>query len=174
MTRTASRVHRPHQHLDPHLRRILVFAVAYPMSTPAFDEHLRRLFDLSRHDYERQLDEALAAVSTSPEEIALADIVRARANDPDEPDQRPPAIVVGKQITIHGKSFVVELDMAEIFLKQATQALLSGNDDLILLRHTRGVEMIPILRHTPYEVTDITCGDDRDIMRVRREYGLNP
>lgn len=176
MTSTPSRVHRPHQHLDPHLRRILEFAVAHPHPGPAQDENLRRIFDISHHEYELQLRAALAAQSTSPEEIALADIVRARADDQDQPDPatRTRSIVIGKSIRIHGKTFIVELDMAEIFLRHATRVFLSGNSDLVLLRHTRGVEMIPITRSTPYDVTDIVCDNEQAARVSRREHDLQP
>lgn len=80
--------------------------------------------------------------------------------------------VIGSRITINGRSFVVELDMAGIFLRQVRRSLRAGDGGLVLLRHVDGIEMIPITRRTPFEVTDIVCPEGIEPSAARVEAGL--
>lgn len=80
--------------------------------------------------------------------------------------------VIGSRITINGRSFVVELDMAGIFLRQVRRSLRAGDGGLVLLRHVDGIEMIPVTRRTPFEVTDIVCPEGTAPSDARIEAGL--
>ncbi|MBO0984739.1 hypothetical protein [Rathayibacter sp. SD072] len=80
--------------------------------------------------------------------------------------------VIGSRITVNGREFVVELDMAGIFLRQVRRSLRAGDGGLVLLRHVDGIEMIPITRRTPFEVTDIVCPEGVEPSAARVEAGL--
>lgn len=56
-------------------------------------------------------------------------------------------------ITITGRTFTVRREMADIFLTNAERAILAGDGSLVVLRHVDGVEMIPIMRTTPFFIS---------------------
>jgi len=80
--------------------------------------------------------------------------------------------VIGSRITVNGREFVVELDMAGIFLRQVRRSLRAGDGGLVLLRHVDGIEMIPITRRTPFEVADIVCPEGIEPTEARAQAGL--
>ncbi|PPG59007.1 hypothetical protein [Rathayibacter sp. AY1C5] len=91
-----------------------------------------------------------------------------RKEQPIEPRRVPDSVSVGSQpvigcrIDVSGRSLVVELDMAGIFLRQVRRSLREGEGGLVLLRHVDGIEMIPFSRATPFDVSDIVCPEGVD------------
>ncbi|MHC2187297.1 hypothetical protein ACVLV4_002967 [Rathayibacter agropyri] len=81
--------------------------------------------------------------------------------------------VIGCRINVSGHSFVVELDMASIFLRQVRRSLREGDGGLVLLRHVDGIEMIPFLRSTPFEVVDLVCPEGVEPAEARAALGLH-
>ncbi|PPF27405.1 hypothetical protein C5C18_12795 [Rathayibacter tritici] len=80
--------------------------------------------------------------------------------------------VIGCRIDVSGHSFIVELDMARIFLRQVRRSLREGEGGLVLLRHVEGIEMIPFSRATPFDVSDIVCPDGVEPADARATLGL--
>jgi hypothetical protein len=101
-----------------------------------------------------------------------------RKDQPVEPRRVPdsvsvdPQAVIGCRIDVSGRSFVVELDMAGIFLRQVRRSLREGQGGLVLLRHVDGIEMIPFTRATPFEVSDIVCPEGVEPADARSALGL--
>ncbi|PPH98474.1 hypothetical protein C5C95_09530 [Rathayibacter sp. AY1B7] len=101
-----------------------------------------------------------------------------RKEQPIEPRRVPDSVSVGSQpvigcrIDVSGRSFVVELDMAGIFLRQVRRSLREGEGDLVLLRHVDGIEMIPFSRATPFDVSDIVCPEGVEPADARSALGL--
>ncbi|PPI06209.1 hypothetical protein [Rathayibacter sp. AY1B8] len=101
-----------------------------------------------------------------------------RKEQPIEPRRVPDSVSVGSQpvigcrIDVSGRSFVVELDMAGIFLRQVRRSLREGEGGLVLLRHVDGIEMIPFSRATPFDVSDIVCPEGVDPADARSALGL--
>ncbi|PPG15620.1 hypothetical protein C5D36_09275 [Rathayibacter sp. AY1C6] len=101
-----------------------------------------------------------------------------RKEQPIEPRRVPDSASVGSQpvigcrIDVSGRSFVVELDMAGIFLRQVRRSLREGEGGLVLLRHVDGIEMIPFSRATPFDVSDIVCPEGVEPADARSALGL--
>lgn len=101
-----------------------------------------------------------------------------RKEQPIEPRRVPDSVSVGSQpvigcrIDVSGRSFVVELDMAGIFLRQVRRSLREGEGGLVLLRHVDGIEMIPFSRATPFDVSDIVCPEGVEPADARSALGL--
>ncbi|PPG14748.1 hypothetical protein C5C74_13655 [Rathayibacter sp. AY1E8] len=101
-----------------------------------------------------------------------------RKEQPIEPRRVPDSVSVGSQpvigcrIDVSGRSFVVELDMAGIFLRQVRRSLREGEGGLVLLRHIDGIEMIPFSRATPFDVSDIVCPEGVEPADARSALGL--
>ncbi|PPG64501.1 hypothetical protein GTU71_11420 [Rathayibacter sp. VKM Ac-2762] len=101
-----------------------------------------------------------------------------RKEQPIEPRRVPDSVSVGSQpvigcrIDVSGRSFVVELDMAGIFLRQVRRSLREGEGGLVLLRHVDGIEMIPFSRATPFDVSDIVCPEGVEPADARSTLGL--
>ncbi|QHC72448.1 hypothetical protein [Rathayibacter sp. VKM Ac-2805] len=101
-----------------------------------------------------------------------------RKEQPIEPRRVPDSVSVGSQpvigcrIDVSGRSFVVELDMAGIFLRQVRRSLREGQGGLVLLRHVDGIEMIPFSRATPFDVSDIVCPEGVEPADARSALGL--
>lgn len=77
-----TRVLRPHQHLPPELRRVLEFEVAHADPHTVTDELLRASLHVERQQYAELLRRALSTPTTSPDEIALMNIIYAHRLDP--------------------------------------------------------------------------------------------
>ncbi|PPG50415.1 hypothetical protein C5C24_09805 [Rathayibacter sp. AY2B3] len=101
-----------------------------------------------------------------------------RKEQPIEPRRVPDSVsvgsrpVIGCRIDVSGRSFVVELDMAGIFLRQVRRSLREGEGGLVLLRHVDGIEMIPFSRATPFDVSDIVCPEGVEPADARSALGL--
>ncbi|PPF75241.1 hypothetical protein [Rathayibacter rathayi] len=101
-----------------------------------------------------------------------------RKEQPIEPRREPDSAsgdslpVIGCRIDVSGRSFVVELDMAGIFLRQVRRSLREGEGGLVLLRHVEGIEMIPFSRVTPFNVSDIVCPAGVEPADARAALGL--
>lgn len=80
--------------------------------------------------------------------------------------------VIGCRINVSGHSFVVELDMAGIFLRQVRRSLREDDGGLVLLRHIDGIEMIPFSRSTPFEVVNLVCPEGVQPAEARAALGL--
>jgi hypothetical protein len=116
-----------------------------------------------------------ARATASP---ALSPARSPRKEQPVGPRRLPDSVsvdaqpVIGCRIDVSGQSFVVELDMAGIFLRQVRRSLREGEGGLVLLRHVDGIEMIPFSRATPFEVADIVCAEGVEPPEARAALGL--
>ncbi|MFF1573067.1 hypothetical protein ACFVWR_09980 [Leifsonia sp. NPDC058292] len=52
-----------------------------------------------------------------------------------------------------GRDYVTSDEMATIFLNQASEAIATGEPRLVVLRHTKGVELVLVTDETSYRVT---------------------
>jgi hypothetical protein len=52
-----------------------------------------------------------------------------------------------------GREYVASDEMATIFLKQAREAIATGDARLVVLRHTKGVELLLVTDESSYRVT---------------------
>lgn len=137
-------------HLSIAQRRLLDFEITHPGSGAEKEDLVAMLLGLTPGEYAAQLGEVLTTPCTSPEEAGLIGLVLSRV---DAELERETSTV--KFVRVHGRTFMVSAEMAAIFLAHANRALLTGDGSLVLLRHVDGIEMIPILRSTPFEVTDV-------------------
>ncbi|MBF4463032.1 MULTISPECIES: hypothetical protein [unclassified Rathayibacter] len=108
----------------------------------------------------------------------LTPVATPRKDQQAEPRRVPDSVsvasqpVIGCRIDVSGRSFVVELEMAGIFLRQVRRSLREGEGGLVLLRHVEGIEMIPFSRATPFEVSDIVCPEGIEPAEARAAVGL--
>jgi hypothetical protein len=59
-------------------------------------------------------------------------------------------------ITHGGRNFTATAEMARIFRRQAERIVEAGDPELVVLRHSNGVDMVLITRETPYSVTKVS------------------
>ncbi len=60
-------------------------------------------------------------------------------------------------ITHGGRDFTATAEMARIFRRQAERIVAVGDPELVVLRHSNGVDMVLITKETPYSVTRISA-----------------
>lgn len=51
-----------------------------------------------------------------------------------------------------GREYVTSDEMAAIFLRQAREAIATGDSRLVVLRHTKGVELVLVTDESSYRV----------------------
>ena len=79
---------------------------------------------------------------------------------------------IGSRIHYDGHTFVAEPEMAEIFIKRATQIVEVDAAELVTLRHVGGIEMLLISRGIPLFVDEIIPEDGEDVAQLRERFGL--
>lgn len=66
----------------------------------------------------------------------------------------PQAITERECIHYGGRRFYCTPEMARIFLTHARAVIESGEDELVPLRHSGGIELLLVSRSTPYSLVD--------------------
>lgn len=84
----------------------------------------------------------------------------------------PERNAIGSRIHYDGHTFVAEPEMAEIFIKRATEIVEGDAAELVTLRHVGGVEMLLISRGIPLFVDEIVPEEGEDVETLRQRFGL--
>lgn len=63
-------------------------------------------------------------------------------------------VIVWERIQYGGRTFDCTPEMARIFLKHAREVIETGDDQLVPLRHSGGIELLLVSRATPYTLLD--------------------
>jgi hypothetical protein len=71
---------------------------------------------------------------------------------------REATAVAWEVIQYGGRSFHCKPEMARIFLKHAREVIESGDEQLVPLLHSGGIELLLVSRATPYSLLDPSEG----------------
>lgn len=67
----------------------------------------------------------------------------------------PSTTVIAHEVIVYGgRRFSCTPEMARIFLKHAREVIESGEEQLVPLRHSGGIELLLVSRATPYSLLD--------------------
>lgn len=89
----------------------------------------------------------------SEQKAAPASVVAA-ATEPLRPAPRVTVTTVGERIQYGGRIFNCTPEMARIFLKHARDVIESGEEQLVPLLHSGGIDLLLVSRATPYTLLD--------------------